>query len=166
MIKNNIRNINEKLIPTTVRLEEPAYNKFKELAKESGSTLGEILRHTLEFSLDKYLKRVGYSDNEKTAELLSAVRELCDICGGIYNEIHRIGINYNQELRLKNAEAKRDAVLGKGYMSVSQKMQAIDEYENETAEIKKTCLEPDVLQDILTRFENAVEKARSFIWLH
>lgn len=154
----------ERLVPTTVRLPESVYNRFSDLAKKSNSKLSSIIRHTLEFSLEKYLKRVGYSDDEKTAELLGAVRELSNICGDIFNEVHRIGINYNQEIRLKNAQKKYNDILNDRIKTTDEKQAAINEYNSEIADIKENGISKDEFKTILERFEAGVEEVRSFAW--
>lgn len=164
MSNNNTTGNKERLVPTTVRLPESVYNKFSDLAKKSNSKLSDIIRHTLEFSLKNYLKRVGYSDNEKTAELLAAVRELSNICGDIFNEVHRIGINYNQEIRLRNAQKKYNDILNDRFKTIDEKQGAKNEYYSEIADIKENGISKDEFKTILERFEAAVEKARLFAW--
>lgn len=163
-INNDTTGNKERLVPTTIRLPESVYNRFSNLAKKSNLNLSDIIRHTLEFSLEKYLKRVGYSDNEKTAELLASVRELSNICGDILNEVHRIGINYNQEIKLKNAEKKRNDILNDKLKNTEEKQAAIDEYASETADIKENGISKDEFKMILDKFEAAAEKVRSFAW--
>lgn len=164
MSNNNTTGNKERLVPTTVRLPESVYNKFSDLAKKSNSKLSDIIRHTLEFSLEKYLKRVGYSDNEKTAELLASVRELSNICGDIFNEVHRIGINYNQEIKLKNAKKKYNDILNDRFKTIDEKQGAKNEYYSEIADINENGISKDEFKTILERFEAAVEKVRSFAW--
>lgn len=93
-----------------------------------------------------------------------AVRKLSNICGDILNEVHRIGINYNQEIRLKNAQKKYYNIVNDKFKTTDEKQAAINEYASETADIKENGISRDEFKTILERFEAAVEEVRSFAW--
>ena len=48
-----------------------------------------------------YLGTVRYIDKEQADDILNVSMEISDSCRNILNNVKRIGINYNQELRLK-----------------------------------------------------------------
>lgn len=65
-----------------------------------------IIRLCIDNRLEKYLSNVFIYDDEMSAAILCEIAELSTEIQRIRNELHRIGINYNQELKLKNIEAK------------------------------------------------------------
>lgn len=73
-------------------------------------------------------------------EIKKEIAELTAICRDILNNARRIGINYNQELRLKNAQKKYHDILNDYKASSDERYKAFDEFKNEESEIKKTCL--------------------------
>ena len=90
----------------TVSFCEKTYNELCGLAKEYGMSLSAVTRIALEENLRIYFGKVRYIDREQADEIRKTLLEILDSCRKIYNEMNRIGVNYNQEIRLKNAEAK------------------------------------------------------------
>lgn len=154
-----------KLIPVTARLPEQAVFQLRGLSEEFGVSLAEVVRVAIEQELENYFGNVRYIDHEQALEIKKAIAELTAICRDILNNARRIGINYNQELRLKNAQKKYHDILNDYKASTVKRNKAFDEFKNEESEIKKTCLNIDVLKNILERFEAAMHKAEVLSWL-
>lgn len=154
-----------KLIPVTVRLPEQAVSQLRGLSEEFGVSLAEVVRVAIEQELENYFGNIRYIDREQALEMKKEVAELTAICRDILNNVRRIGINYNRELRLKNAQKKYQDILNDYKASAVKRYKAFDEFKNEESEIKKTCLNTDVLNSILERFEAAMHKAEELSWL-
>ena len=74
-----------------------------------------------------------------------------------------IGINYNQELKLKNAENKYRSVMREAG-GTDRMLEAKDEYDKAKSEIEQTCFNKDELYGLLSDFEGAAEKMGEVIW--
>lgn len=154
-----------KLIPVTVRLPEQAVFQLRRLSEEFGVSLAEVVRVAIEQELENYFGNIRYIDREQALEIKKEIAELTAICRDILNNVRRIGINYNRELRLKNAQKKYHDILNDYKASEDKRYKAFDEFKKEESEIKKTCLNIDVLNNILGQFEAAMNKAEELSWL-
>ena len=160
----DIMDFGEHLVPVTVRLPEAVYFQLKELADEYKISFASVIRAALEGNLEKYLGTVKYIDREQAVNINESVRELITECREIKNNIKRIGINYNQEIRLRNAEQKyNSAICG---TSPYKKFEAATEYrqELEMINVKKLCFNKEELDDFLERFEAAADKTEYLVW--
>ena len=154
----------EKKIPTTVRLSKSAYSELCKLSEEYDRPFGEIVRIAVELEYKKYRSSIRYIDRKQASEILAAVLKLTDICKGILNNIRRVGISYNQELHLKNAEKMFHDVLKNKNASADQRIAAKDIYDKETAKNQGTCLNRGELKSILEQFEAVAKKAEVLSW--
>lgn len=93
-----------------------------------------------------------------------ATNDLSYTCRNILNNVRRIGVNYNQEIKLKNAENKYREVLKTSGIGSNAIYYAMNELEAARKEIKATCLDKDELENLLSRFENAAKKVEETIW--
>ena len=163
-IKKNSTGDVEKKIPTTVRLSKSAYSELCKLSEEYDRPFGEIVRIAVELEYKKYRSSIRYIDRKQASEILADILELTAVCKEILNNIRRIGISYNQELHLKNAEKMFHDVLKNKNASADQRIAAKDIYDKETAKNQGTCLNRDELKSILEQFEAAAEKAEVLSW--
>ena len=161
----DIVDFGEQLVPVTVRLPENRYFQLKELAEESSLSFASVARIALEAELENYLGTVKYIDKEQADKISEAVRELTAECREIKNHIKRIGINYNQEIRLKNITQKYHDVLNDKTASEHRRLEARKEYEDAVKSIDDTCLNKTELKELLERFEAAADKAEELTWL-
>ena len=161
----DIVDFGEQLVPVTVRLPENIYFQLKELAEKSSLSFASVARIALEADLENYLGTVKYIDKEQADKISEAVRELTDECREIKNNIKRIGINYNQEIRLKNETRKYHDVLNDKTASEYRRLEARKEYEDAVKSIDDTCLNKTELTELLERFEAAADKAEELAWL-
>lgn len=161
----DIVDFGEQLVPVTVRLPENVYFQTKELAEIFSLSFASVARITLEANLENYLGTVKYIDKEQADKISEAVRELTDECREIKNHIKRIGINYNQEIRLKNITQKYHDVLNDKTASEHRRLEARKEYEDAVKSIDDTCLNKTELKELLERFEAAADKAEELAWL-
>lgn len=92
------------LVPITVRLSTSIKEEIEELAQDNGVSIAEIIRLALENKLDKFLSQLQYVDRDQGKEILRLQNEIYMQIAGIKTELNRIGVNYNQEVKLKNLE--------------------------------------------------------------
>ncbi len=163
-IKNDSGCNKEKLISATVRLPESVYLHIKKLSEEFNESFSSVVRFAVEGELKKYLGTVRYINQEQATEILTAVNELTCVCRVILNEVRRIGVNFNQEIRLKNAYKKYVDIQMQKNVSIDKIYRAKEEYDAEIKEINNTCLDKKELDDILTRFEKNVDKVEELLW--
>ena len=161
----DIVDFGEQLVPVTVRLPENRYFQMKELSERFSLSFASVARIALEAELENYLGTVKYIDKEQADKISEAVRELTDECREIKNNIKRIGINYNQEIRLKNITQKYHDVLNDKTASEHRRLEARKEYEDAVKSIDDTCLNKTELKELLERFEAAADKAEELAWL-
>ena len=147
----------------SVSLSEKTYNELLEMAEKHGESIASVIRIALDKNLAIYLGTVRYIDKEQADDILKVLMDISDTNNKILNNVKRIGINYNQELRLKNAEAKCQSVMN-GNGSDLAKMLAIDEFESAKKDIEQTCLNKEELNDLRSGFEAAAEKIEEAIW--
>lgn len=161
----DIVDFGEQLVPVTVRLPENRYFQMKELSERFSLSFASVARIALEAELENYLGTVKYIDKEQADKISEAVRELTYECREIKNNIKRIGINYNQEIRLKNITQKYHDVLNDKTASEHRRLKARKEYEDAVKSIDDTCLNKTELTELLERFEAAADKAEKLAWL-
>lgn len=161
----DIVDFGEQLVPVTVRLPENIYFQMKELAEKFSLSFASVARIALEANLENYLGTIKYINKEQADKISEAVRELTDECREIKNNIKRIGINYNQEIRLKNITQKYHDVLNDKTASEHRRLEARKEYEDAVKSIDDTCLNKTELKDLLERFEAASDKVEELAWL-
>lgn len=133
----------------TVRLPLNIKEKIESLAKSGNCSTAEIVRRAVDGNLNKYLSGVQYVDKEQGEAIKKAILNACTELSGIKTELHRIGVNYNQEVRLKN--------LGNKYSSSPVD---VKELLNERDSIVKECkgFSPEVINEIMKRFDTTAEE--------
>ena len=141
------------------------YNAASKLAAEFNVSIASIIRLAIEKRLNDYLSNVRYIDHDLAEKICNTAEEIADNSRLILSNIRRIGINYNQELRLKNAEQKYLSVMQGSTISYNRMAEAKDEYEKAKSEIEKNCLNQEELNDLFTRFESVAEEMRELICL-
>ena len=100
----------EKLIPITVRFSPDGYAALSELSEKYNLSKGEIARIAIDDRLISYLGKVAFADPEDGAEIRKETAKISTEMERIRLELNRIGVNYNQEVRLKNIQAKSGGV--------------------------------------------------------
>lgn len=147
----------------SIGLTEKIYNELYELSSEFGESIANIIRLVIDKNLCEYLSSVRYIDKEQADEILKVCLEISDSCRNILNNIRRIGVNYNQELKLKKAENKYHEMIIKypPYQCIAAK----DEYDKAVLEIEQTYFKKDELNKLISDFENAAEKMEKVLCL-
>ncbi len=97
---------NAKLIPITIRFRKDAYESLKTIARQNHLSISEVVRIVIDNRAISYLKSVWYVPEELGTEIQKEIFDVGTSLQDIRNEVNRIGVNYNQEIKLKNIEAK------------------------------------------------------------
>lgn len=155
----------ENMVRMSVSLPSETYNSLVGLAREYNVSMAFVIRLAVEKRLSDYLGGIRYIDREQADKIHTAAMEILDETRLILNNIRRIGVNYNQELRMKNAKKKYEsAIAGKG-VGYIVKYEAREEYRKAKSEAEKACLNKEELLDLLARFELAADKLEDLSWL-
>ena len=148
----------------TVGFDEKTYNELCGLAKEFGMSLSAVTRIALEENLRIYFGKVRYIDREQAEEIRKTLLEILDNCRKIYNEMNRIGVNYNQEIRLKNAEAKYEAIKHVDGVGVFRRNEAKAEYEAVKSDVEaNTYFSKEKAETLLIEYKNVTEKMQELV---
>ena len=143
-----------KMRPVTVRLPDDVWQAIRSVAEENAVSLASVCRMSIASELSRYLRQVRYIDPEQGAEIQTLVAKTCDALEDIHGELRRIGVNYNQAVRLKNIKAKY-AKMERDNGSLSQ-----EEARRRQAEMKKVTEDNTTptkaeIENIMQRFETA-----------
>lgn len=148
----------------TVGFDEKTYNELCGLAKEFGMSLSAVTRIALEENLRIYFGKVRYIDREQAEEIRKTLLEILDNCRKIYNEMNRIGVNYNQEIRLKNAEAKYEAIKHGDGVGVFRRDDAKAEYEAVKSDVEaNTYFSKEKAETLLIEYKNVTKIMQELI---
>ena len=102
------------LRPITVRFTEDAWEAIRDIAESNGLSQAEVVRMATTGNLSRYLGDIRFVDQEQGEQIRSGVVDLVDTVSAIRVELNRIGVNYNQEVRVLNTEAKYGGNGGSG----------------------------------------------------
>lgn len=133
----------------TVRLPLNVKEKIESLAKSGGCSTAEIIRRSVDGSLSKYLDGVQYVDREQGEAVKELVGNVYTELSGIRTELHRIGVNYNQEIRLQNLGKK----FSEGKISMSETLKM---HQSITEECKG--FSPEAVNEMMDRFDTIAEE--------
>lgn len=153
------------MVRISVSIPRNTYNELRDLAKEFDVSIASVMRLATENRLKEYLGTIRYIDSEQGEKILDTALDVSDNCRKILNNVKRIGVNYNQELKLKNAESKYHSVLRSSTASYARRAEAKDEYDKVKSEIDDTSLNKTELYNLLSQFEAAADKMKELTWL-
>ena len=103
MIRNDY---GKDLRPITVRFTPAAWRAIREMAEEEGISQAELVRVAVAGNLNRYLGTIRYVDSGQGEEIKVLAAGLMTEIANIGRELNRIGVNYNQEVRLTNIDRK------------------------------------------------------------
>lgn len=139
----------QELIQVTIRLPLKVKEKIDSLAKSGGCSTAEIIRRAVDGNLNKYLDNVQYVDREQGEAIKKQLENLFTEISGMRMELNRIGVNYNQEVRLRNLGKQFRA----GTIGISETLKMHDTI---TEECKG--FSPEAINEIMDRFDMTVEE--------
>lgn len=133
----------------TTRLPYKDIETIENLAKSDGVSASEIIRCLVKNNLRKHFSTIQYADREQGEVIKKLLEKFFTEISGIRTELRRIGVNYNQEVRLQN--------LGKqfrtGEISMSETLKM---HQYITEECKG--FSPEAINEIMDRFDSIVEE--------
>ena len=133
------------LVAMTVRFDKGAYNVIGDVAKRNGVSKADIVRFVVDNKLEKYLSDIRYIDENQGRTINKNIIKIGNILVSIRDELNRIGVNYNQEVRLKNLQNK-----------IREKEQEIGRsIKNGGVPTMKLMNEKDALEDQKLQIENS-----------
>ena len=89
------------LKPMTIRFSEEAWDAIEDVAWEHGTNKTELVRMAVVGNLARYLGNIRIVDEVQTAEIKELIKALFDEISAVRIELNRIGVNYNQAIRLE-----------------------------------------------------------------
>ena len=147
----------------SVTMSQSAHDKIMELAKECNASMAHIIRLAIEKRLNDYLSSIRYIDKEQGEEIYNISIQIADNSRLILNNVRRIGVNYNQELRLKNAEKKYHDILKEKNVGIAKMTDAKNEYDKAKNDIEATCFNKEELSELLHNFEAITDEMKGLV---
>ena len=148
--KNDSR-MDEGLCPITVRFTKGALDAIRDIAAENGVSMAELVRMAVAGNLASYLGTVRILDKRQAKEVKDLIVSLMDMVSQIQTELNRIGVNYNQEIRLKNIERKyQGKLMGSDIMNMIAEKEKV---ENECQGFSK-----EDMDGLMSRYEAATKQ--------
>ena len=96
----------DRLLPVTVRFTSAAYAAICEIASEQGMSMADVVRRGFDRELSNYLDNIVYMDYDQGKAIQEQLAGLANKMQEISFELHRIGVNYNQEIKLRQMAKK------------------------------------------------------------
>ena len=137
-------------VPITVRFNPDAMRVFREMADEHHTSVAELVRIVVDNRMSEYLGTVQYLDYEQGEEILKKMCEISNQLEEMRLELNRIGVNFNQEIKLKQIEKKYKNRTG--FTDTQRKLMERDKVLGEPS------LPVEEMENILRRFEKAAAK--------
>lgn len=142
--------------PVTVRFTQDAWQAIRDIAAENHVSMAELVRMSVSGNLYRYLGDIRIIDEVQADEIKRVIISLFGVMSKIENELHRIGVNYNQEVRLKQIEKKYGSRIGMGtaQMKYQEQMKVVEECQ----EFSKKDLDT-----LIHRYEKATARVGEFL---
>lgn len=139
------------MCPVTVRFSADAWDAIRETAIENNMSMAELIRIAVAGNLGRYLGDIRIINEEQAAEIKRLIVSYLDTVSRVEIELRRIGVNFNQEIRLKQIERKY-----RGATSLHSRMK---KQEEEKAIIDGSgILSKEELDALITRYEQATKQ--------
>lgn len=141
-----------KLRPITIRFSAEAWDAIDAIAKEHNTNKTELVRMAVAGNLARYLGDIRIIDTAEAKRIKKLIKRLLNETANIKTELHRIGVNYNQEIRLKQIERK--------YADRGIDVNAMMTKYDETEKVKSECkgFSKDDLEALISRYEQATKQ--------
>ena len=96
----------ERLKALTIRVTPSMYDAITSVSEQKSVSKSIVCRLMFTDRLAEYLGTQNYIDKDDSKELIKILNDLLTTVGQIKLELNRIGINYNQEVRLMHIREK------------------------------------------------------------
>ena len=132
----------------TVRFPQGVYDAIADIADVSCIAKAEVVRMAVAGHLSLYLGDIRIIDRQQGEEIKQQITALFDAVSRAENELHRIGVNFNQLVRLKNIERKYGGAI------CTNRTKEENAIRGESVDLSKA-----ELDDIISRYEMAAKQA-------
>ena len=134
----------DNLIQLTVRVSPTTKEEIEDVAKHRSCSTSEVLRLLIDDRLKEYQNEVQYVDEEQGRNVIRLLGNVYDEIANIRKELNRIGVNYNQEIKLQQTEK-----------AFAEKRIDVAELIRTQSYIRKECngFTPDMMNKIMDRYE-------------
>lgn len=145
-------NENKRKMRVTVRYSKDECCVIEDMAHRLGLSKAEFVRTASITNLRHYKKSIRIIDPEQAKEIKELIKLLFNEVSAVRQELHRIGVNYNQEIRLKQIERK--------YANAGMDVNAIFRQADETKAVMDECkgFSQKDIDGLIARYEKATEK--------
>lgn len=150
-MKENRENPQDKLVPINIRFPAGVLEVISTVAKKNKTSIAQLVRMLVENRLTGYLSNVHYIDEKQGDDIQKELYNLSSKLDDIKFELNRIGVNYNQEVRIKNIKGK--------YKYCTDSQSVLQQGKEIIAVKNSGSLDKDELENILRRYEAATKKA-------
>ena len=136
----------------------------------SQDSLEAVIRLAMNGGMEEFLGNVRYVDPETGLAMKEAVMRCGNIMQSVQNELHRIGVNFNQAVKLENIRRMEQALDREWKhgsvdtrLGVAEKRQALAK-EKEDIESGAGALSKEELDSLLRRYEDATKEVSKILW--
>lgn len=150
-MKENRENPQDKLVPINIRFPAGVLEVISTVAKKNKTSIAQLVRMLVENRLTGYLSSVHYIDEKQGDDIQKELYNLSSKLDDIKFELNRIGVNYNQDVRIKNIKEK--------YKYCTDSQSVLQQGKEIIAIRNGGSLDKDELENILQRYEAATKKA-------
>ena len=133
------------LRPITVRLPPDVMEALQDMSRRCLLSKAEIMRILVTRNLGRHLEDIRIADEDEAAEIRRQITELFDATSRAENELHRIQLLYDQEIKMIQIREKYgDAAVPFGTENGNMALplrainEVIDRYENATKQAGDT----------------------------
>ena len=131
-----------RLVRTEVRFTAEANEALDEIAKENGISKAQLIRYIVDNRMVDYLGAIRYIDPEQGEEIQTEIQELMNVLTAVKTELHRIGVNYNQEIKNQNEILKKGGMIA----------------------VSGSALNPALLDNAIQQVDVSMKKAGDALW--
>lgn len=153
---NDANDNSEELVSLTVRFTRGAYDAFSQIAEKHNMSKAEVIRLAIDNRLLNYLGNVEYVNPKDAEKMRKQIFRVGTELHNINLELNRIGVNFNQQVRLQNIKNKYK---GKSdFLSIKRRTMEEDA-------VKKECsrLSPDDLSKLMKKEEECIDRFAELI---
>lgn len=90
------------------RLTQSESDLIDKLAAEYDVTPSHVMRLVMSSNIKKYFGDLKYMDHDQGVEIKKIITDIAEYLSKIRYELNRIGVNYNQDMKLRQAQKKFD----------------------------------------------------------
>lgn len=149
---SNKRSDKPVLKPMTIRFSTEAWAAIEDMAEKNNTNKTDIVRSAVVRNLAHYYGNIRIVEKGQAEEIKKLITALFDTTAKIEMELHRIGVNYNQEIKLKQIERKY-AGRGNDFASIMAQGKEREEALKDSSSFSK-----DEIDALITRYEDATAK--------